>query len=164
MSLFLDKLSNAKIAWSIVLGLFISSVGLPGLPATMAPDVLALIIFYWGTIGVSSRPKMGTVFLLGLFVDFSTGVAIGMHSLKYVLMLTIAIQLGNRFQMSPVLKQIALIVLVLLALEILLGGFVWIFLKIPLDIKSVIVAAMWGLVWPLVAAALDKNYSRTGAK
>ena len=164
MSLFLHKLSNAKIAWSIVLGLFISSVGLPGLAATMAPDVLALIIFYWATLGVSSRPKMGTVFLFGLFVDFSTGGAIGMHSLKYVLMLTIAIQLGNRFQMSPVLKQIALIVLVLLALEILLGGFVWIFLKIPLDIKSVIVAAMWGLVWPLVAAALDKNYSRTGAK
>ncbi|MDA0236914.1 MAG: rod shape-determining protein MreD [Proteobacteria bacterium] len=164
MPVLLHTVSNKKIGWSIVLGLFLSSVGLPGLSQSIAPDVLALIILYWATIGVGITPKMSTVFLLGLIVDVAAGGVIGIHSLKYLLILAVAMQLGNRFQMSTGQKKIALIVAMFLVLEIIVGGVVLIFIRVPMDIKSIIVAAMWGLTWPIVVVVLEKNYSRIGVK
>ena len=49
-------------------------------------------------------------------------------------------------------------------IEAILGGVVLMFIKTPIDIKSVIAAAMWGLTWPIVEAVLAKNYSRIGFK
>ena len=164
MAVLLQKVSNKTIAWSIAVGLLFSAVGLTGLSRTIAPDVLALVIFYWALIGGDVRPKMSIVFLLGLIVDFAEGGAIGIHSLKYVLLLAVAVQLGNRFQMSNRLQKIAFIVMTFAALEAILGGVVLMFIKTPIDIKSVIAAAMWGLTWPIVEAVLAKNYSRIGFK
>ena len=164
MAVLPQKVSNKKIAWSIAVGLLFSTVGLSGISRSIAPDVLALVIFYWALIGGDVRPKMSIVFLLGLIVDFAVGGAIGIHSLKYVLLLAVAVRLGNRFQMSIRLKKIAFIVLTFVVLEVILRGVVLMFVKTPMDIKSVFAAAIWGLTWPIVEAVLAKNYSRIGFK
>ncbi|MFL2667686.1 MAG: hypothetical protein ACJ0GF_05285 [Burkholderiales bacterium] len=71
MAVFIQRVSNKKIAASIIIGLIISCVGLPGLSFSTAPDVLALIIFYWAMLGGDNRPRLGTVFFIGLDSGFS---------------------------------------------------------------------------------------------
>jgi len=73
MSVLIQRISNTKMTVSIVIGLIISSFGLPGLSSSTAPDCLALIILYWAMLGGDHGPRLGTVFVLGMVVDFLGG-------------------------------------------------------------------------------------------
>ena len=73
MSVLIQRISNTKMTVSIVIGLIISSFGLPGLSSSTAPDCLALIILYWAMLGGDHGPRLSTVFVLGMVVDFFRG-------------------------------------------------------------------------------------------
>jgi hypothetical protein len=66
MSALMQRVSNTKMTVSIVIGLIVSSFGLPGLSSSIAPDFLALIILYWAMLGGDDGPRLST----GVYVGY----------------------------------------------------------------------------------------------
>ncbi|MDC1310874.1 rod shape-determining protein MreD [Burkholderiales bacterium] len=160
MSAFIQRVSKIKIIISIVIGMMISSFGLPGLSNSIAPDLLALIILYWAMLGGDSRLSLSTVFILGLIVDFLSGSIVGAHVLKYLLLVAVAVQFGNRFRMSARLNRTGFVVATVVILELILQILVSLYIDISMNVNHLVVVAVWGITWAAVEFILQKNYSR----
>lgn len=160
MSVLIQRISNIKMTVSIVIGLIISSFGLPGLSSSTAPDCLALIILYWAMLGGDHGPRLSTVFVLGMVVDFLGGQIVGIHALKYLCLVALAVQFSSRFRMSARLNRTVFVVLTVLALEVISQGLVSLYVGASMDMGRLVAVAAWGMTWSLVEFILDKNYSR----
>ena len=160
MSVLIQRISNIKMTVSIVIGLIISSFGLPGLSSSTAPDCLALIILYWAMLGGDHGPRLSTVFVLGMVVDFLGGQIVGIHALKYLCLVALAVQFSSRFRMSARLNRTVFVVLTVLALEVIPHGLVSLYVGASMDMDRLVAVAAWGMTWSLVEFILDKNYSR----
>jgi rod shape-determining protein MreD len=160
MSVLIQRISNTKMTVSIVIGLIISSFGLPGLSSSTAPDCLALIILYWAMLGGDHGPRLSTVFVLGMVVDFLGGQIVGIHTLKYLCLVALAVQFSSRFRMSARLNRTVFVVLTVLALEVISQGLVSLYVGASMDMGRLVAVAAWGMTWSLVEFILDKNYSR----
>ena len=160
MSVLIQRISNTKMTVSIVIGLIISSFGLPGLSSSTAPDCLALIILYWAMLGGDHGPRLSTVFVLGMVVDFLGGQIVGIHALKYLCLVALAVQLSSRFRMSARLNRTVFVVLTVLALEVIAQGLVSLYVGASMDMGRLVAVAGWGMTWSLVEFILEKNYSR----
>jgi len=160
MSVLIQRISNTKMTVSIVIGLIISSFGLPGLSSSTAPDCLALIILYWAMLGGDHGPRLSTVFVLGMVVDFLGGQIVGIHALKYLCLVALAVQFGSRFRMSARLNRTVFVVLTVLALEVISHGLVSLYVGASMDMGRLVAVAVWGMTWSLVEFTLEKNYSR----
>ena len=160
MSVLIQRISNKKMTVSIVIGLIISSFGLPGLSSSTAPDCLALIILYWAMLGGDHGPRLSTVFVLGMVVDFLGGQIVGIHALKYLCLVALAVQFSSRFRMSARLNRTVFVVLTVLALEVISQGLVSLYVGASMDMGRLVAVAAWGMTWSLVEFILDKNYSR----
>ena len=160
MSVLIQRISNTKMTVSIVIGLIISSFGLPGLSSSTAPDCLALIILYWAMLGGDHGPRLSTVFVLGMVVDFLGGQIVGIHALKYLCLVALAVQFSSRFRMSARLNRTVFVVLTVLALEVISQGLVSLYFGVSMDMGRLVAVAAWGMTWSLVEFILEKNYSR----
>ena len=160
MSVLIQRISNTKMTVSIVIGLIISSFGLPGLSSSTAPDCLALIILYWAMLGGDHGQRLSTVFVLGMVVDFLGGQIVGIHALKYLCLVALAVQLSSRFRMSARLNRTVFVVLTVLALEVIAQGLVSLYVGASMDMGRLVAVAGWGMTWSLVEFILEKNYSR----
>ena len=160
MSVLIQRISNTKITVSIVIGLIISSFGLPGLSSSTAPDCLALIILYWAMLGGDHGPRLSTVFVLGMVVDFLGGQIVGIHALKYLCLVALAVQFSSRFRMSARLNRTVFVVLTVLALEVISQGLVSLYVGASMDMGRLVAVAGWGMTWSLVEFIFEKNYSR----
>lgn len=160
MSVLIQRISNIKMTVSIVIGLIISSFGLPGLSSSTAPDCLALIILYWAMLGGDHGPRLSTVFVLGMVVDFLGGQIVGIHALKYLCLVALAVQFSSRFRMSARLNRTVFVVLTVLALEVISQGLVSLYAGASMDMGRLVAVAAWGMTWSLVEFILEKNYSR----
>ena len=160
MSVLIQRISNTKMTVSIVIGLIISSFGLPGFSSSTAPDCLALIILYWAMLGGDHGPRLSTVFVLGMVVDFLGGQIVGIHALKYLCLVALAVQFSSRFRMSARLNRTVFVVLTVLALEVISQGLVSLYVGASMDMGRLVAVAAWGMTWSLVEFILEKNYSR----
>ena len=160
MSVLIQRISNTKMTVSIVIGLIISSFGLPGLSSSTAPDFLALIILYWAMLGGDHGPRLSTVFVLGMVVDFLGGQIVGIHALKYLCLVALAVQFGSRFRMSARLNRTVFVGLTVLALEVISHGLVSLYVGASMDMGRLVAVVAWGMTWSLVEFTLEKNYSR----
>ena len=160
MSVLIQRISNTKMTVSIVIGLIISSFGLPGLSSSTAPDCLALIILYWAMLGGDHGPRLSTVFVLGMVVDFLGGQIVGIHALKYLCLVALAVQFSSRFRMSARLNRAVFVILTVLALEVISQGLVSLYFGASMDMGRLVAVAAWGMTWSLVEFILEKNYSR----
>ena len=160
MSVLMQRISNTKMTVSIVIGLIISSFGLPGLSSSTAPDCLALIILYWAMLGGDHGPRLSAVFVLGMVVDFLGGQIVGIHALKYLCLVALAVQFSSRFRMSARLNRTVFVVLTVLALEVISQGLVSLYFGASMDMGRLVAVAAWGMTWSLVEFILEKNYSR----
>ena len=160
MSVLIQRISNIKMTVSIVIGLIISSFGLPGLSSSTAPDFLALIILYWAMLGGDHGPRLSTVFVLGMVVDLLGGQIVGIHALKYLCLVALAVQFSSRFRMSARLNRTVFVVLTVLALEVISQGLVSLYVGASMDMGRLVAVAAWGMTWSLVEVILEKNYSR----
>ena len=160
MSVLIQRISNTKMTVSIVIGLIISSFGLPGLSSSTAPDCLALIILYWAMLGGDHGPRLSTVFVLGMVVDFLGGQIVGIHALKYLCLVALAVQFSSRFRMSARLNRTVFVVLTVLALEVISQGLVSLHVGASMDMGRLVAVAAWGMTWSLVEFILEKNYLR----
>jgi rod shape-determining protein MreD len=160
MSVLIQRISNTKMTVSIVIGLIISSFGLPGLSSSTAPDCLALIILYWAMLGGDHGSRLSAVFVLGMVVDFLGGQIVGIHALKYLCLVALAVQFSSRFRMSARLNRTVFVVLTVLALEVISQGLVSLYVGASMDMGRLVAVAAWGMTWSLVEFILEKNYSR----
>jgi len=156
----IQRVSKIKITISIVIGMIISSCGLPGLSRPIAPDLLALVILYWAMLGGDSKLSLSVVFILGLIVDFLSGQIVGVHVLKYLFLVAVATQFGNRFRMSARLNRIGFVVVTVVMLELILQILVSFYMGFSMNVNQLVAAAVWGTTWAAVEFILQKNYSR----
>ena len=132
---------------SLVVALLVNMV--PIGRAVWMPDLLALVIVFWG-VHQPSRVGIGAAFVFGLCMDVHQSSMLGQHALSYTTLGFFAITIHRRLLWYPVLSQ-ALQVLPLFALSQLIevvtrliGGGV--FPGWSLLIAPVIEAALWPLV------------------
>ena len=128
--------------------------------AVWMPDLLALVIVFWG-VHQPSRVGIGAAFVFGLCMDVHQSSMLGQHALSYTTLGFFAITIHRRLLWYPVLSQ-ALQVLPLFALsqviEVItrmIGGGVfpgWTVLISP---------AIEAALWPLATALLLAPQRRT---
>ncbi|MFM9925652.1 rod shape-determining protein MreD [Variovorax sp. H27-G14] len=128
--------------------------------AVWMPDLLALVIVFWG-VHQPSRLGIGAAFVFGLCMDVHQASMLGQHALSYTTLGFFAITIHRRLLWYPVLSQ-ALQVLPLFALSQLIevvtrmiGGGVfpgWAVLVSP---------GVEAALWPLVSALLLAPQRRT---
>ena len=139
------------IGASLVVGAAVNM--LPLGPVVWAPDLLMLLLVFWG-VHQPLRIGMGVAFVLGLCMDVSQSALLGQHALSYTVLSFAAIAVHRRLRWFSVLSQ-ALQVFPLFALahaiELLLrmaaGGIFpgwWSFLAPVLE----------ALLWPLASWVL----------
>lgn len=143
---------------SLVVALLVNM--LPIGRAVWMPDLLALVIVFWG-VHQPSRVGIGAAFVFGLCMDVHQASMLGQHALSYTTLGFFAITIHRRLLWYPVLSQ-ALQVLPLFALSQLIevvtrliGGGVfpgWTVLVSP---------AIEAALWPLVTALLLAPQRRT---
>ena len=128
--------------------------------AAWMPDLLALVIVFWG-VHQPARVGMGAAFAFGLLMDVHQSAMLGQHALSYTTLGFFAITIHRRLLWYPVLSQ-ALQVLPLFALSHLIelgirmiGGGVfpgWNLLIAP---------AIEAVLWPIASALLLAPQRRT---
>ncbi|WP_198086809.1 rod shape-determining protein MreD [Variovorax sp. E3] len=128
--------------------------------AVWMPDLLALVIVFWG-VHQPSRVGIGAAFVFGLCMDVHQSSMLGQHALSYTTLGFFAITIHRRLLWYPVLSQ-ALQVLPLFALSQLIevitrmiGGGVfpgWTVLISP---------AIEAALWPIATALLLAPQRRT---
>jgi rod shape-determining protein MreD len=143
---------------SLVVALLVNMV--PIGRAVWMPDLLALVIVFWG-VHQPSRVGIGAAFVFGLCMDVHQSSMLGQHALSYTTLGFFAITIHRRLLWYPVLSQ-ALQVLPLFALSQLIevvtrmiGGGVfpgWAVLVSP---------AIEAALWPLATALLLAPQRRT---
>jgi rod shape-determining protein MreD len=135
----------------VLIALFLNLVPLPTWVQRVWPDVLAVVMVYWGVFQPRRIGILGA-FLLGLLMDVADGTLLGQHALAYSVLMFAAMSLHRRIQMFHLPYQVAHVVVILLlhqAVELIvrmLSGHVF-----PGAIYFV--ASLTGAVsWPAVAA------------
>ena len=164
MTVYTKSISTKRIFVSIFFGMMFSTFGLPGVSRIISPDVLGLVLFYWAMVGGDARPKLGTAFVLGCIVDILSGQIVGLHSLKYLVLVLVSMQFDNRFRMSTSLHNITFVMITFFLVELILSGLLSSYMSTPFLTDKVIAAAVWGLSWPLMGFLIQKDYSRVVVK
>jgi cell shape-determining protein MreD len=95
-----------------------------------------------------------------MVVDFLGGQIVGIHALKYLCLVALAVQFSSRFRMSARLNRTVFVVLTVLALEVISQGLVSLYVGASMDMGRLVAVAAWGMTWSLVEFILEKNYSR----
>jgi rod shape-determining protein MreD len=98
--------------------------------------------------------------MLGIVVDFLGSQIVGVHALKYLCLVAVAVQFSNRFRMSARLNRTVFVVVTVLALEVISRGLVSLYVGASMDMERLVAVAVWGMTWSLVELILEKNYSR----
>ena len=145
---------NPVFMWaSLLAALLINMLPLGRLP--WRPDLLALVIVFWG-VHQPARVGIGAAFALGLCMDVQQSALLGQHALAYAALAFLATMIHRRLLWYPVLSQ-ALQVLPLFALAHvmqlgirMLGG--GIFPGWSVVLPPVIESALWPLVTALLLA------------
>lgn len=115
---------------------------------TWAPDLLALVLVFWG-VHQPQRIGIGVAFLFGLLMDVHQGSVLGQHALAYSVLNFFAIAIHRRLLWFSVPTQSLQLLPLLLAahavalsVRLLVGGA---FPGFPLLLAPVIEAALWPL-------------------
>lgn len=128
------------------------NIGLWG-RAAWAPDLLALVLVFWG-VHQPQRVGIGAAFIFGLLMDVHHGSVLGQHALAYSVLSYFAITIHRRLlwftvpsQAFHVLPLFLAAHLVQLAVRMLLGGTFPGFLMLLAPLLE-------ALLWPLVSVIL----------
>lgn len=136
--------ANSLFIWgSMLAALLIGMVPLGRV--VWLPDLLALVIVFWG-VHQPSRIGIGAAFIFGMLMDVHQGSLLGQHSLSYIALSFVAITVHRRLLWYPVVSQ---------ALQILPLFLLSHVIELAVRIVSGGVFPGWGLlIAPLIEAAL----------
>ena len=148
--------ANPLFIWSsLVIALLLNilqNIGLWG-RAPWAPDLLALVLVFWG-VHQPLRVGVGAAFLFGLLMDVHQGSVLGQHALAYTVLSFFAITIHRRLLWFSVPQQALQIVPLMiaahaveLAVRMLVGG------SFP-GVQLLLAPLIEALLWPLVTVVL----------
>jgi rod shape-determining protein MreD len=130
----------------------LQNIGLWG-RAVWAPDLLALVLVFWG-VHQPQRVGIGAAFVFGLLMDVHQGSVLGQHALAYSVLSYFAITIHRRLLWFSVPSQAVHVLpllfaahLVQLTVRMLLGGTFPGFLMLLAPLLE-------ALLWPLVSVIL----------
>ena len=145
---------------SLIFGLMLTIMPLPGAAESFRPDWLALLVIFW-TMQLPRTWSVGTAWIIGIVLDVSQGTLLGQHALTLCVVAFVTVRFHLLMRVFP-LPQMTATVLPLLALYQFL--LFWINGVAGIDAPSV---TYWGpvisgtLVWPVVMMFLSGMRYRT---
>lgn len=98
---------------TILIALFLNLVPMPNWVQRIWPDILAVVMVYWGVFQPRRLGILGA-FLLGLIMDVADATLLGQHALSYSVLMFAAMALHRRIQMFHLPYQVAHVVAILL--------------------------------------------------
>lgn len=156
-----DRTSQRKpVILSLIFGLMLTIMPLPGAAESFRPDWLALLVIFW-TMQLPRTWSVGTAWIIGIVLDVSQGTLLGQHALTLCVVAFVTVRFHLLMRVFP-LPQMTATVLPLLALYQFL--LFWINGVAGIDAPSV---TYWGpvisgtLVWPVVMTFLSVMRFRT---
>lgn len=156
-----DRASQRKpVILSLIFGLMLTIMPLPGAADSFRPDWLALLVIFW-TMQLPRTWSVGTAWIIGIVLDVSQGTLLGQHALTLCVVAFVTVRFHLLMRVFP-LPQMTATVLPLLALYQFL--LFWINGVAGIDAPSV---TYWGpvisgtLVWPVVMMILSGMRYRT---
>lgn len=156
-----DRTSQRKpVILSLLFGLMLTIMPLPGAAESFRPDWLALLVIFW-TMQLPRTWSVGTAWIIGIVLDVSQGTLLGQHALTLCVVAFVTVRFHLLMRVFP-LPQMTATVLPLLALYQFL--LFWINGVAGIDAPSV---TYWGpvisgtLVWPVVMMFLSGMRYRT---
>lgn len=156
-----DRESQRKpVILSLIFGLMLTIMPLPGAAESFRPDWLALLVIFW-TMQLPRTWSVGTAWIIGIVLDVSQGTLLGQHALTLCVVAFVTVRFHLLMRVFP-LPQMTATVLPLLALYQFL--LFWINGVAGIDAAPV---TYWGpvisgtLVWPVVMTFLSVMRFRT---
>ena len=143
---------------SLIVALLINMI--PIGRAAWMPDLLALVIVFWG-VHQPARVGIGAAFMFGLLMDVHQASMLGQHALSYTTLGFFAAMIHRRLLWYPVLSQ-ALQVLPLFALSQFIGVITRMIGGGVFPGWGVLISpALEAALWPLASALLLAPQRRT---
>lgn len=156
-----NRASQRKpVILSLIFGLMLTIMPLPGAAESFRPDWLALLVIFW-TMQLPRTWSVGTAWIIGIVLDVSQGTLLGQHALTLCVVAFVTVRFHLLMRVFP-LPQMTATVLPLLALYQFL--LFWINGVAGIDAPPV---TYWGpvisgtLVWPVVMTFLSGMRFRT---
>lgn len=141
--------SGRFMALSLILALIANLLPWNGVAVLFWPDLVAMVLLYWG-IHQPRRVGLMTAWFFGLLMDIADGVLFGQHALAYVVMTYAAYFLHRRIQTFNLWQQALYVFGLLLLMQSLM-----LLVRLMFDaafpgmlyfVASVVGAALWPTV------------------
>ena len=148
---------------TLVVGLMLSIMPLPGVIAAFRPDWLALLLIFWA-MQLPRTWSVGSAWIVGVILDVSYGTLLGQHALALCVIVFVTVRFHLLMRVFP-LSQLTATVFALLALYQFL--LFWINGVAGVTAPSI---AYWGpvlsgtLLWPFVFLFLSGVRYRSRAR
>lgn len=141
---------------SLLLACMLHVLWLPSPLATISPPWAALVLLYWTLESPTPGGDLRSAFLTGLLLDLLTGVLIGQHAARFLILVYIAYRFRLRVRFFPLWQQ-ASGVLILLLNDRLIDIWIRAVANVPLipDWRVFIAPVVGAACWPLLFIALD---------
>ena len=145
---------------SLIFGLILTIMPLPGVAEALRPDWLALLIIFWA-MQLPRTWSVGCAWIVGIVLDVSQGTLLGQHALALCCVAFITIRFHLLMRVFPVPQLTATVFPILAIYQFLLF---WINGVAGVNAPSIV---YWGpvisstLVWPIVMMFLAGIRYRT---
>ena len=153
MSTLARHQGGGVILLSLLIGLILGILPLPGELELYRPDWALLILLYW-SLALPERIGVGIAWLTGLFQDVLTATLLGQHALAYAVASYLIIKLHQRLRLHPLWQQSLSILLLLMLAQLIIF---WINGIIGRPIQSWLYwlpSVVGALLWPVVFVLL----------
>ena len=157
------ELSYRAVILAMLMGFLVNLIPLAGWAQLIRPDVLLLVLVFWG-INFPGKVSFFVLLFLGLLMDVGNGSILGQSSLLYLLIVYFTVSAHRRIrplkslgQMLHLLPVMIVVKLAILGLLVLVGASFpgWSYFY------PVLTTA---IIWPLVQSLLDIMFSRLSRK
>jgi rod shape-determining protein MreD len=105
-------ISNAFIASSVLVALFLNGLPWEGIGLIMRPDFVAVVMLYWCT-HKPLRVGIGLTWAVGILADVADASLFGQHALAYTLLAFGGVMLHHRLKMFNLRQQTTHVFIVL---------------------------------------------------
>lgn len=140
---------------SILLAFCFSIVPLTGLAASLRPEMICLVMFYW-TLKYPQHYGVILSWLVGICWDVLLGTTLGVHGLALALQAYLILTMIQRLQMYPLVQQ-SFVVFIVVGIVLMLYRWIDGFLAQPArDMVYLLSAFSSAVCWPFLATLLRR--------
>ncbi len=156
-----DSLPTRVLIATIVVAFIINLIPLPLTFQSFRPDILLLVIIYWG-INYSQKVSLFAVFFLGVLGDVANGGVLGQTSLLYICLIVIAISIHRRIRLFKPIMQILYVFPALLFTKVFILGLLLVIGEVFPGWVYFFPVITTVIFWPLVHFIVSTAFSSYG--